>query len=183
MENDSRRPGVGRSDARSGSDAGSGSGSGTGSGGLSGAEARAALSSLDADATQLAERIVTPWWYHLVLGALVALAIGAQALPGAFSTIVIALVVVCLPLLIWAYSRRYGVLTTQPAGPRSKRMLTIVLIALVVLMGSNLLLKLFSLPSVWAVLPAIVGFGVTVLLGRRYDAVLRAEVAAPGEAR
>src|SRR5699024_10089798 len=45
-------------------------------------EARAALDTLGTDATRLAGRLVSPWWYHLTLGGLVAAAIGAQALPG-----------------------------------------------------------------------------------------------------
>src|SRR5690554_4489751 len=44
-------------------------------------EARAALEGLDGDGAALAERIVTPAWYHPILGVLVAAVVVATALP------------------------------------------------------------------------------------------------------
>lgn len=146
-------------------------------------EARAALADLDTDATQLAARLSTPWWYHLILGTMVAGAIGAQALPGVSSTVVIVLIIIGIPFLISAYTSRSGVSMTRPAGPRSTRMLLLILAVLAVLMGSVVLLKLGGMVSWWVLVPAVLGFAATVLLGRRYDAVLRSEISArSGEA-
>ncbi|SFS08982.1 hypothetical protein SAMN04487783_1191 [Agrococcus baldri] len=86
-------------------------------------DARAALEGLDGDGAALAERIVTPAWYHPILGGLVAAIVVATALPGAASPILLALGLIGMVLLALAYRRRYGVLTTQPAGPRSRRLL------------------------------------------------------------
>ncbi|ASK65713.1 hypothetical protein CFK39_07530 [Brachybacterium avium] len=142
-------------------------------------EARAALGALDADASQLAERLVSPWWYHLILGGLVAAAIGAQALPGVPAISVIVLVIIWIPFMMQSYTSRYRISMTRPAGPRSRRMLLLILALLALLMGSVALLKVASLLQRWVLLPAAVGFLVTVVLGRRYDAVLRSEVAHP----
>ena len=142
------------------------------------AEARAALADLDTDAAQLASRLVTPWWYHLTLGGLVAAAIGAQALPGVPAVTVVVLVIVWIPLMMQSYTSRYRISMTRPAGPRSRRMLLLILAVLAVLTGSVVALKIASLLQWWVLLPAAVGFVATALLGRRYDAVLRSEIMA-----
>ncbi|ATG50707.1 hypothetical protein CFK38_03615 [Brachybacterium vulturis] len=142
-------------------------------------EARTALDALDEDASQLAGRLVSPWWYHLVLGVIVAAAIGAQALPTVPSVSVIMLVVLWIPVLMRSYTSRYRISMTRPAGPRSRRMLLLILAVLALLVASGVVLKIASLPQWWVLLPAGVGVVATVLLGRRYDAVLRSEVAHP----
>ena len=142
-------------------------------------EARAALDTLGTDATRLAGRLVSPWWYHLTLGGLVAAAIGAQALPGVPAVTVVVLVIVWIPLMMRSYTSRYRISMTRPAGPRSRRMLLLILAVLAVLMGSVVVLKSASLLQWWVLLPAAVGFLATALLGRRYDAVLRSEIMDP----
>lgn len=142
------------------------------------AEARATLAALDTDATQLAARLVTPWWYHPVLGAMVAAAIIAQSLPRVTSMVVIVMVIIGIPFLIKAYTRRYKVWMSEPAGPRSRRMLLLLLGTLVVLMASGVLMKIAGLSPWWVLLPAVLGLLATVWLGCRYDAVLRAEISA-----
>ena len=143
------------------------------------AEARAALDSLDTDATRLAGRLASPWWYHLTLGGLVAAAIGAQALPGVPAVTVVVLVIVWIPLMMQSYTSRYRISMTRPAGPRSRRMLLLILAVLALLLGSVVVLKIASLLQWWVLLPAAVGFLATALLGRRYDAVLRSEIMDP----
>lgn len=142
-------------------------------------EAQASLDALDTDASQLAERLVSPWWYHLILGGLVAAAIGVQGLPEVASITVIVLVILWIPFLMGSYTSRYKVSMTRPAGPRSRRMLLLILAVLALLMSSVVLMKIASLPQWWVLLPAAAGFVATVMLGRKYDAVLRSEVAQP----
>lgn len=167
MENDPRENGAGRS----------------GSGEPTATEARAALDALDTDATQLAERIVTPWWYHVALGALVALVIGAVAIPQVSPAVVVPFFVIAIPTLLHVYTSRYGVSTSRPSGPRSRRALLLSLAVLVVLLIAAVLIEKSSLSTWWAVLPTAASFAATVVLGRRYDAVLRAEVATPEASR
>lgn len=142
-------------------------------------EARAALDALDADAAQLAGRLESPWWYHLTLGILVAAAIVGQSLPGIPGMTMIVLVIVWIPFLMRAYTSRYRISMTRPAGPRSRRMLLLILAVLALLMASGVALKLAALPQWWVLMPATIGVAATVLLGRRYDAVLRSEIADP----
>jgi hypothetical protein len=146
-------------------------------------EARAALGSLDEDGTALAARIVTPWWYHPALGVITGVFAGAHALPGAWPVIAIAIGIVAIPVLTTTYSRRYGVAVSKPAGPRGRRLLLAVLAVLIGAMLSSLAFKLVGLEPWWALVPAAITFSATVVLGRRYDAALREEIAASGSAR
>jgi hypothetical protein len=143
------------------------------------AEARVALDALDADSSRLAARLVTPWWYHLVLGVMVCAAIGAQALPRVTSMTVIVLVIIWIPFLIKAYTSRYKVWMSEPAGPRSRRMMLVLVVTLVVLMASGVLMRIGGLSPWWVLVPAALGLPATVWLGRRYDAALRADLSTP----
>lgn len=143
------------------------------------AEARSALGDLDRDGAALAARIVTPWWYHPVLGAITALFAGAQALPGAGPIVAVTCGIVAIPVLMTTYARRYGVVTTKPAGPRSKRLMLITLVILLAAMASGLVIKVAGAEPLWALLSAAIAFVATVTLGRRYDDALRQEIAGP----
>ncbi|MGO1225382.1 MAG: hypothetical protein ACTMII_09750 [Brachybacterium sp.] len=145
----------------------------------SAAEARARLAAMDTDASQLAARLVTPWWYHPILGGMVAAAIIAQSLPSVASMSMIVMVIIWIPFLIKAYTSRYKVWMSEPAGPRSRRMMLLLLGTLVVLMASGVLMKIAGLSPWWVLVPAVLGFVATVWLGRRYDAVLRSEISTP----
>ncbi|MFB2584533.1 hypothetical protein [Herbiconiux liukaitaii] len=156
---------------------------GTGSGGMTQDEARAALGELERDGGVLADRIVTPAWYHPILGLITAVLVGAQALPDAWPMIVIALAIVAIPVLTTTYTRRYGVAVSKPAGPRGRRLMLGLLAVLIAGMASTLALKLLGLEPWWALLPAAVTFLATVILGRRFDDALRQEITAPSERR
>ncbi|PPF78429.1 hypothetical protein [Pseudoclavibacter sp. Z016] len=142
-------------------------------------QAQAALDDLGHDSQGLAARIVTPWWYHPALGVITAIFAGAHALPGAWPMVLLVLGIVAIPILTTTYSRRFGVVVTKPAGPRSKRLLLATLGVLVAAMMSSLAFKFLSIDPWWALIPAGVTFMATVILGRRYDEALRQEVAAP----
>lgn len=141
------------------------------------AQARGVLNDLNVDGAKLSQRVVTPWWYHSALALIVAVFIGSLAVPGALSTMVVVLGVIALPLLTATYSRRYGITITQPAGPRSKRLLLATLgIALAALLA-GVAIKLTAVSPWWTYLPAAVAFVATLILGRRYDDALRREIA------
>ncbi|MFI6506987.1 hypothetical protein ACIBCT_05225 [Streptosporangium sp. NPDC050855] len=148
-----------------------------GEGPLTSSQARDTLDRLGLDGARLAERVVTPWWYHPVLGLIVGVLTGAQALPGVASFIVMALGIVAIPLLITTYNRRYGISITQPAGPRGRRLSHTMLGVLVLAMLAALVVKFTGTAPWWGLLPAAFAFGVIVVFGRRYDDVLRDELA------
>lgn len=140
------------------------------------AAAREALAQLQDDGSRLASRVVTPWWYHLALGVIVAAFAGSQVLPAITSLWIVAIGIVLLPVLTITYGRRYGVSTTQPAGPRSKRLLLTMLTVLILAMVSSLAIKFLALSAWWGIVPAVFAFFATLLLGRRYDDALRDEL-------
>lgn len=143
-------------------------------------EALDTLAGLDVDRALLAERVVTPWWYHPILGGIVALLVGAQALPGVLSVTVLALGVVMIPVLVTVYTRRYGVSVTGSVGPRTRRLMAVLVGVLTVGMVSNLIIKFTGVGPAWGLVGAVICGAVTVVLGRRYDDLLRTELASGG---
>lgn len=141
------------------------------------AEARQALDALDSDGARLARHLVTPWRYHVLLG----LAVGAfglsQALRGPESLILIAVGLAAIPVLVATSRRRQGVTVAAPAGPRGRRVLVGFIVVTVLVLGAGLAVKILDVSPWWGLVPATVGFVMTVISGRRYDAVLREEIA------
>ena len=141
-------------------------------------EARDTLSALDRDRTALSARIVTPWWYHPALGLITATLVFSQALPALLASVLVVAAIVCIPVLVLAYRRAYGVTVTTPAGPRSTRMLFALMAVLVVALVTALLIRIAEQPAVWALLPATAAFALAVVLGRRYDRLYREDLVA-----
>lgn len=143
----------------------------------SASEATKILNRLSADRSRLADRVATPWWYHTALGVIVAIFVLAQVLSPPRSISLVVLGIIAIPMLTTAYSRRYGMSLTRPAGKRSGRMLVASVGVLALAMAGALVIRLTQV-SPWLVLPVAVGaFVATVVLGRRYDRALRMELA------
>jgi len=118
----------------------------------------------------LADRLVTPWWYHPVLGLLVAQHALVQGLDNRNWTLPSALLLLagCVALVV-ACRRVTGLSVTTPTGPRSRRLLALrVLVALACIWAAALASDLRV-----AAAAAVLVFVATVALGRRYDAALR----------
>lgn len=146
-------------------------------------EARIALTELDRDGVKLAHRAIAPWWYHVSLGAIAALIIGAQAFPGGAGTPLIVLGVLSLVLLTSTYGRRSTTSLRRPAGPRSKWLVVMMSVLLFAALVSVLVMKLAGLPEWWALGPALIAGLGTVALGRFYDVAQRREIAGTGRGR
>jgi hypothetical protein len=144
------------------------------------AEAREALAGLGTDAARLAERVVTPRWYHPTLGAIVALICCALALPSPVSVVFLPFTIFALPALALIYRRRYGVWIAQPSGRRSKRLLWTMAVLFLLSVGAAVAIRFTGVEYWWVLLPAAVGFVASVVLGRRYDDALRRELAGSG---
>lgn len=144
--------------------------------------AQEALDAITDTRAGLADRLVTPWYYHPALGLLMAglaLVYGLDALRPSSLRFLFAFVVIvgCLGLAA-TYERMTGVSVGKPVGARSTWMLALFAVGLV---G----------PIVWVIVaePAqgvVVGVAVflfvfTVVCGRAYDASLRADLRAGSE--
>jgi hypothetical protein len=145
-----------------------------------GDQARRALSALDADGARLAGRVITPGWYHPILGVIVAVMISGIATPGAMGFGLIVLGIVGVPVLARAYMRRAGVWISRAAGPVTRQLQRVLLAVYMVLFGAALALRLTEASPWWVLLPAASGFLLTWVAGRRYDRELRRELASSG---
>ena len=143
-------------------------------------EAREILDVLTADGASLATRVVTPWWYHVALGLVVATIVMSQTLSMPFSIGLVVLGILALPVITTTYVRRYGVSASSPAGPRTQRLLVVTLIVLAAGMAAALAIRATDQSAWWGLVPATIAFVTTVVLGRRYDAALRLELASGG---
>ncbi|WP_157975162.1 hypothetical protein [Glycomyces dulcitolivorans] len=141
-------------------------------------EARAALDAVDESRSGIADRLYTPWWYHPILGLLVGGLI-AVAGSGARLAIVwgaVAAFALGVLLLATAYRRIAGVWADYSAGPRSRRSAQVAFAVGVIIAATGASVGLgFDL---WW--PATVAGGIiavlTVVWGRHYDTLLRADL-------
>jgi hypothetical protein len=127
----------------------------------------------------VADRLVTPWWYHPALGALLAgyvvgISVGGTGVKIA-SGVLFAAAVVALGDV---YRRRTGVWVSGFDAGRASRWA----IALGALIGA-VVLTAWATTSytdlrwpVWVL--AVAGFAGTVVIGRRFDSALRAQLRA-----
>lgn len=141
-------------------------------------DARASLDAVAAARRRVADRLVTPWWYHPVLGLLVAQHVLAQGLEDSNWTLPSALLLLggCL-LLVLAYRRLTGLTVYGAQGARSRTVLILLgLVAMACVLAAS---AAGSAAVPWGA--AAVVLVATVLLGRRYDAALRHDLQArPG---
>src|SRR4051812_49380756 len=87
-------------------------------------EARASLRTVAAARAATADRLITPPWYHPVLGLLVAQHAIVQGIDDRNWTLPSALVLLLGAFgLVMAYRRMTGLFIAGPQGPRSRRQL------------------------------------------------------------
>lgn len=132
-------------------------------------DARASLEAVDCVQADLADRLVTPWWYHPGLGLVEALLVASMA----FSTLLRSLALVVglagLGLLVSAYKRLTGLgVSTQYFA--LTRAWSIALIVIVLLAMSVVFLAESAMVTA---VTAVVVFVATIVLGRRADIALR----------
>ncbi|PZE82166.1 hypothetical protein [Curtobacterium sp. MCBD17_032] len=139
--------------------------------------ARAALAAVDATRASVADRLVTPWWYHPTLGLLVAAYLVGYAVGDTIvrMTVLVAFFV-GIGVLTTVYRRRTGVWVSGHRAGAATRWAVAMGVAAVVLVLTALGVHAATdlLWPVW-VCAAIV-FVVIVVLGRRFDARLRSEL-------
>ncbi|MEU4690099.1 hypothetical protein [Actinoplanes sp. NPDC023714] len=142
-------------------------------------DAAAQLAAITDARAAVADRLVTPWWYHPVLG----LAAAGYVVGYSFGGTVVRLVTVVLFVgvafaLVSAYKRKTGVWVSGLNAGRASRWAIAMGVVLGVVAVAGLVVGMYTdlRWPVWCL--AGVTFVATVLLGRRFDAALRAQLRA-----
>lgn len=139
-----------------------------------------ALRDADEARDHAAARLVTPWWYHPILGVAAAISLLGLALAPDGQTSFWPIVSIGIMVaLIWAYRKITGVwVGPSQSGPRSRPIWIAYTIILVGAYVAALMVRYTAAPAGLAVLLAVALVVVTVLLGRRLDEALRADIRA-----
>lgn len=137
-------------------------------------EATDALAAIQETRGKLADRLTTPWWYHPILGALIAQFILVQGLVDHrvkyLSTLVLGL---GCAWLIRAYKDRTGLVAGLPPGKLSALLFWAMLAAVG---GMAMLVLLAELWPRWVVALAGAAWLCVVIFGRAYDRAYRADL-------
>ena len=141
----------------------------------------AALADVDSARRSVADRLTTPWWYHPALGAILAaiMLVGALDLHDVVRLVVSLCGAIGIGLLVGAYQRTTGLwVDIRNLGPTSRRWWFAYAMIVLVVTGSSLLPTASdrALPVWLAVLLAAVAVIATIVLGRRVDDAMRAEI-------
>lgn len=146
------------------------------------AEAAAALEQIADARAGLAERLVSPWWYYLAAGVIVGGFVAQLAFAGMWAVRVPVMVALLLAGGLWlpsAYRKATGFSPGRPLGWRARLWRT-----LLVLVGVALLHEGLAVRATWGwvgpVLTGMLAVPVVIVVMRRYDAAVRADLRGRG---
>lgn len=133
-----------------------------------------ALALVAASRGDIAGRLVTPWWYHPVLGVLLGGLFAAQALPTPGVLLALPVYGVGVGLLVTAYRRRTGLWISglHPAAPR-RYVVLLVAVLLGLFVAGTALQRGVGITAA-PVVAGILVVPLVVVVGRRFDDALRA---------
>jgi hypothetical protein len=143
-------------------------------------DASASLDLVDQTRADLADRLVTPWWYHPILGLIEAAFVVSFALTTPGRLVLVVGAIAALGGLVRAYSARTGLAVFGGSYWSMARgwivgLLAVVVVALALsLLGDSLAVSLAA---------AALAFVASVVCGRRADAAIRARLRAGGSTR
>lgn len=144
---------------------------------------RRALADVAATRESVADRLVTPWWYHPILGVLLSAIVLVYALD--LSNLVKVAVAIAgaagMGVLVGAYQRLTGLwVDMRNLGPVSRRWWLAYVAVVIVVIGVPLLTVVtgWILPTWLAIVLTVSALVATVVLGRRVDAAMRREIRA-----
>jgi hypothetical protein len=138
--------------------------------------AREALRALEVDRAALAERVRSPWWYHLVLGVIVAAFAASPAVESTSTrSMLVTFACVGLVFLVLAYRRVTGFSVSRAAGPRSRARVVAVLVAVALLFLASMVLAATGAVA-WVLAVAAAAFLAVLVGGRDYDRVYGEEL-------
>ena len=132
-------------------------------------EARASLEDVRRMEADLANRMVTPWWYYPGLGLVEALMVSSLAFPKSLSAPALVIGLAGLGLLVRKYQSLTGLGMSNQYFALARGWMTALLVVVIVAIAIMLLV---DRPVVIAA-TAVVVFVATVVLGRRVDSAVR----------
>lgn len=143
-----------------------------------------ALAQVQSAREQMARRVTTPAWYHPCLGCVEGLLIFSMSFPtsgwGTAARLVVAIAALAaIAVLVRVYRRLTGVwIGPKQAGPRARRPWIWLVLIMVVCLLLALAAQVLPGSMIWGALLAVVGWASMVVLGRRFDDGLRADIRA-----
>ena len=136
-----------------------------------------ALDLVKSTRSELADRLITPWWYHPILGLMAAWVIAA---PATHSIVVwyaaMALFAVGCGLLARTYRAKTGVWVSGTNAGTASRWAWALALVLVAAGGFSALAAILFDAWPVSIAVALAQIPVTVLIGRRFDDVLRRQL-------
>jgi len=132
-------------------------------------EARASLEDVRRMEADLADRMVTPWWYSTGLGLVEALMVSSMAFPDSVRALALVIGLAGLGLLVRSYQRLTGLGMSNQYFALARGWSVALVVVILVAFGVVLLV---DQPLVTAA-TAVVVFVATVVLGRRADTAMR----------
>lgn len=145
--------------------------------GPSAADAQAALDALAQSRGALADRLVTPRWYHPTLALLVAAFVGSEA-SATWALIVFPLYCGGLVWLITAYAKVTGLRSNGWRMAGARRYAVLLFVVLLTCLGVSLAVRSGRLDWWWAAVAAVSAGLSTWWAGPRFDAASRAALRA-----
>lgn len=144
-------------------------------------DVRDALADVAASRAAVADRLLTPWWYHPALGAILTalVLVGALDMNNAVRIPVALVCAMAIGLLAGAYQRMTGLwVDFRHLGPVSRRWWIAYVVLTAAVVGTSLLptFTALTLPTWTAILLAAAILLGTIVIGRRMDAAMRAEI-------
>ncbi|MCD0443315.1 hypothetical protein LO763_06705 [Glycomyces sp. A-F 0318] len=140
--------------------------------------ARAALDAVDQSRSDMADRLVAPWWYHPLLGVLVGglVTVATADIPFQALLGVIAVYAAGLAALIAAYRRKARVwVGFWDGGPKTRRSAGLLFALLLVILVAGATVSMGAEITWTAPVTGLVVAVTMTLWGRRLDAIARAE--------
>jgi hypothetical protein len=132
-------------------------------------EARASLDEVRRMEADLADRMVTPWWYSIGLGLVEALMVSSLAFPKSLSVPALVIGLAGLGLLV----RRYQSLTGLGMSNQYFALARGWIVALLVVIIAAIVIMLLVDQPVVIATTAMIVFVTTVVLGQRADTAMR----------
>jgi hypothetical protein len=135
-------------------------------------DAATALAAIDEAGAAVAERLITPWWYHPIYAALTGLIVASMGMPRGVGTGAVVTGAIGLPVLLTVYRNHTGLGTVTGYGFAVLKWMVLVVVAM---LTAAVVVLIARRP--WVTVSATAAFmPVAFIAGRCVDNALRASL-------